>query len=195
MVTLKTWSFMLAYKLKRLSQSCLDLVFAQVSNGGDLTQLFFSNQDLGYTVSRAILSDAIALTRGDRFYTHDFTPYNLTAWGYADCQRDPKAFGFGSTMGKLLLRTLPEHYSENSVYTFFPFMTPDAMQTNLTKLGVLDQYDLNKPSLQQGSVSFSDYNDVVKILKSPADFDIPYRDHASRVIKGSGYVWRCFVLK
>ncbi|KAJ2921961.1 hypothetical protein H1R20_g15135, partial [Candolleomyces eurysporus] len=32
----------------------------------------------GYTISHAILSDAIALTRGDRFFTHDFTPFNLT---------------------------------------------------------------------------------------------------------------------
>jgi linoleate 10R-lipoxygenase len=27
--------------------------------------------------------DAIALTRGDRFFTTDFTPYNLTSWGFA----------------------------------------------------------------------------------------------------------------
>lgn len=27
----------------------------------------------GYTISRAILADAVALTRGDRFYTVDFT--------------------------------------------------------------------------------------------------------------------------
>lgn len=27
----------------------------------------------GYTISRAILADAISLTRGDRFYTTDFT--------------------------------------------------------------------------------------------------------------------------
>ncbi|KXN87397.1 Psi-producing oxygenase A [Leucoagaricus sp. SymC.cos] len=119
----------------------------------------------GYTVSRAILSDAIALTRGDRYFTHDFTPYNLTAWGFADCQRDPNAFGFGSKMGKLFLRTLPNHYSENSVYTFFPFMTPQAMQTNLTKLGVLNQYDINKPQLQSQTVAFTDYNDVAQILK------------------------------
>ncbi|CAG8702365.1 1164_t:CDS:10, partial [Acaulospora colombiana] len=43
----------------------------------------------GYTVSRAILADAIALTRGDRFYTHDFTPSIYTSWGFKDCQRNP----------------------------------------------------------------------------------------------------------
>ncbi len=30
-----------------------------------------------------IYLDAIALTRGDRFFTTDFTPYNLTSWGFA----------------------------------------------------------------------------------------------------------------
>ncbi|EKM81762.1 hypothetical protein AGABI1DRAFT_90139 [Agaricus bisporus var. burnettii JB137-S8] len=141
----------------------------------------------GYTISRAILSDAIALTRGDRFFTHDFTPYNLTAWGFADCQRDPGAFGFGSTMGRLLLRTLPDHYSENSVYTFFPFMTPKSMHTNLENIGVLKQYDLDRPSVRPSSVTFSDYKDVAHILESTADFDIVYKEHASRVIKGSGF--------
>ncbi|EEB97369.1 hypothetical protein MPER_03325, partial [Moniliophthora perniciosa FA553] len=39
----------------------------------------------GYTTTRAVLSDAIALIRGDRFYTTAFTPANLTTWGYQDC--------------------------------------------------------------------------------------------------------------
>ena len=31
----------------------------------------------GYTISRAILADAVALTRGDRFLTTDFTRQSL----------------------------------------------------------------------------------------------------------------------
>ncbi|TRM65543.1 heme peroxidase [Schizophyllum amplum] len=81
----------------------------------------------GYTISRAILSDAVALTRGDRFFTHDFTPFNLTAWGFADCQRDDDAHGFGSVLARLFLRTLPGQFTEDSVYGFFPLMTPQAM--------------------------------------------------------------------
>lgn len=37
-----------------------------------------------YTISRAILSDAVALVRGDRFYTIDYTPKNLTNWGFTE---------------------------------------------------------------------------------------------------------------
>ncbi|KAF8669729.1 heme peroxidase [Rhizoctonia solani] len=50
----------------------------------------------GYTITRAILSDAIALVRGDRFFTTDFTPSRLTNWGWADVQRNPKNPSFGA---------------------------------------------------------------------------------------------------
>ncbi|KAK0469345.1 linoleate diol synthase [Desarmillaria tabescens] len=109
----------------------------------------------GYTISRAILSDAIALTRGDRFFTRDFTPANLTAWGFADCQRDPNAFGFGGALGKLFLRTLPCEFGEdgNNVYAFFPLMTPQSMKVHLTKMGLEDQYGLKRPVKKEATAS------------------------------------------
>lgn len=36
---------------------------------------------VNYTTSKAILSDAVSLIRGDRFYTIDYTPKNITNWG------------------------------------------------------------------------------------------------------------------
>jgi hypothetical protein len=36
---------------------------------------------LGFTTSFAILSDAVALVRGDRFYTTDYNPSTLTSFG------------------------------------------------------------------------------------------------------------------
>lgn len=36
---------------------------------------------VNFTTSYAILSDAVALVRGDRFYTVDYIPKNLTNWG------------------------------------------------------------------------------------------------------------------
>jgi hypothetical protein len=147
----------------------------------------FAHQLQGYTVSRAILSDAIALTRGDRYFTHDFTPFNLTAWGFADCQRDPNAFGFGSTLGRLLLRTLPNDYTENSVYTFFPLMTPESMKTNLTKLNLLDKYDLSRPQTRTPLRIVSDHSEVVKLLNDKESTSKPYAARVARVIKGKGY--------
>lgn len=141
----------------------------------------------GFTISRAILSDAIALTRGDRFFTQDYTPFNLTAWGFADCQRDPNAFGFGSTLGRLLLRTLPDHYTENSIYTFFPLMTPDAMKPHLKKLNVIDQYDLSRPVAKTVIKTVNAYPQVAAILKDSDTFSSPYAARAARVIQGKGF--------
>lgn len=143
---------------------------------------------VGYTISRAILSDAIALTRGDRFFTQDYSPHNLTAWGFADCQRDPNAFGFGSTLGRLFLRNLPNNFTENSVYTFFPLMTPDAMKTHLSKLKLIDQYDFTRPKDQSGVKEVNDYAQVTEILSNPAAFVSSYAEQAARVINGKGYV-------
>lgn len=135
----------------------------------------------GYTISRAILSDAIALTRGDRFFTRDFTPANLTSWGFTDCQRDPNAFGFGSTLGKLFLRTLPREFGENgnSVYAFFPLMTPDSMKVHLTKMGLVEKYDLARPVKKApGTLT------IANAVGSPK-----YVDRATKILdlKGKGF--------
>lgn len=65
----------------------------------------------GYTMMKAVLSDAIALVRGDRFYTSSFSPSTLTAWGYQDTKRDPNNGGLGGAFPKLLTRHLPRHYA------------------------------------------------------------------------------------
>jgi len=140
----------------------------------------------GYTISRAILSDAIALTRGDRFFTHDFTPFNLTAWGFQDCQRDAGAFGFGSTLGRLFLRTMPHDFNENSVYTFFPLMLPKVMKGHLKRLNNT-QYDLARPVRRAETTIVRDYASVAAILKEPLAFRAPYAEKARKVIKGKGF--------
>ena len=142
---------------------------------------------LAYTVSRAILSDAIALTRGDRLFTADYTSYNLTAWGFADCQRDPNAPGYGSTIGRLLVRALPNHYSADSAYTWFPLMTPDFMQGVLTKLGDIDLYSLKRPEAAKQVPSVSEYKEAKQVLEGEA-FGPLWSGRAEKVIKGKGYV-------
>jgi linoleate 10R-lipoxygenase len=75
------------------------------------------------TITYAILSDAVALVRGDRFLTTEFNPYNLTQWGYDEVQPD-NSWSFGNILGdKLLNRHLGEEHmsrdmrgSENGKY-------------------------------------------------------------------------------
>ena len=142
---------------------------------------------LAYTVSRAILADAIALTRGDRFYTADYTPFNMTAWGFADCQRDPNAPGYGSTLGRLFLRTLPKHFSHNSTYTWFPLMTPQAMKPILTKLGDIQLYDMKRPGVTSDIITVSGYTESLRILNNSERFTRPKLTKQANIVPGPGF--------
>jgi linoleate 10R-lipoxygenase len=68
-----------------------------------------------YTISRAVLSDAVALVRGDRHYTVDYNPKQLTNWGYSEVQYD-LSINQGCVFYKLLLRALPNHFKADSIY-------------------------------------------------------------------------------
>ena len=113
----------------------------------------------GYTISRAILADAVCLTRGDRFLTTDFTrefsylveehdtypafhiAFNLTAWGWQDCQYDKEDGSYGGLLTKLIFRTLPDHYPTGSVLAHFPFNIPENMLNALKKnCGSIQKY-------------------------------------------------------
>ncbi|KAJ1300376.1 hypothetical protein OPQ81_005195 [Rhizoctonia solani] len=100
----------------------------------------------GYTITRAILSDAISLIRGDRYFTTDFTPGNLTTWGIQDVERDQNNPAFGAYLPKLLRRALPRYFPDKSVYTWFPFFIPSETRKNLEKLGLADQYEFDRPT-------------------------------------------------
>ncbi|KAH9940835.1 heme peroxidase [Epithele typhae] len=139
-----------------------------------------------YTVSRAILADAIALTRGDRFFTSEFTPYNLTAWGFADCQRDPEGPGNGSMLGRLILRTLPAEYTDNSTYAWFPLMTPDKMKEVLGNLN-WTQYDLKRPVTTHEVPTLSMYADAKTILADEVNFGTGFPERVKDLVSGSGF--------
>ncbi|EJD44726.1 putative linoleate diol synthase [Auricularia subglabra TFB-10046 SS5] len=142
----------------------------------------------GYTMSRAILGDAIALTRGDRFFTTDFTPWNLTPWGYADCARDPSNAGFGSQLGRLLLRTLPNNFTHDSTYTWFPLMTPKAMKGILTNLELADKYDFSRPAAKPAVVSVEKYDAVQRVMANEDfAFASPYGKAARKLVSGPGF--------
>ncbi|KAH9007629.1 linoleate diol synthase, partial [Lactarius hengduanensis] len=128
----------------------------------------------GYTISRAILSDAVALTRGDRHFTADFTPV---------IRKGP---GNGSMLGRLILRGLPDEFSQNSIYTWFPLQTPESMKVFLGKLGTSDRYDFNRTPDPSPVAIAREYNDVQQVLGS-AQFRHPYGDRGARIVSGEGF--------
>lgn len=87
-----------------------------------------------FTISRAILSDAVTLVRGDRFYTIDYNPKNLTNWGYSEVQYD-LAVQQGCVFYKLCLRAFPHHFKANSIYAHMPMTIPDENRKIMKDLG------------------------------------------------------------
>ncbi|KAF4571708.1 hypothetical protein EYR40_008225 [Pleurotus pulmonarius] len=128
----------------------------------------------GYTTMRAVLGDAIALVRGDRFYTTDFTPFNLTTWGYHDCQRHLDNGGGGGLMAKLMMRHLPRHFPWNSTYSLWPFFTPDHMQQSLTRQGIAQKYTFDRPITQPVPVVLKTFAAIKGVWNDPSRFKIIY---------------------
>ena len=130
-------------------------------------------------ITRAILSDAIALARGDRFFNQDLMLYNLIPWGFVDCQRDLNGWG---SLGRLFLRTLPSQYDGGVCVHMFPLVHPSAMETNPTKLGKLSDYSLDRPKAAGGEATVANYVEAREILQDIAS------NYAQRpVIKSKGY--------
>ncbi|KAK7219323.1 hypothetical protein V2G26_007326 [Clonostachys chloroleuca] len=101
----------------------------------------------GFTMVRAVFSDAVASIRGDRFYTLDWTPATMTNWGFdvikADKPQDKLARG--GKMHHLLDIAFPGFYKDNSVWKLFPFTTPDEIKRIFEKQGVAGKYDFSSP--------------------------------------------------
>ncbi|KAF8154674.1 heme peroxidase [Crassisporium funariophilum] len=130
----------------------------------------------GYTISRAILADAVCLTRGDRFMTTEFTPFNLTAWGYQDCQYDSQDGSYGGMLTKLLFRTLPDHYPRGSAYAHFPFLDPVYMEDHLKTQnpGLAEKYTWKRPRALASTIPLDSFTDVTQVLTEPQNFMSAY---------------------
>lgn len=133
-------------------------------------------------MSRAILADAVALVRGDRHLTYDFTPFNLTSWGYTECNRNTENAAWGGILGRIISRGLPNHYNDSSVYTHFPLMTPKSMEAVLTKLGTVRQYSLEPPTPTRPTLSVTGPNEIQTALGTPfAGLKTTYRQNIADI--------------
>lgn len=97
-----------------------------------------------YTTSRAVLSDAVALVRGDRFYTNSYHPKALTNWGFQE-QNFDTSIDNGCVFYKLFLRAFPGSFDPNSVYVHYPLTIPTEMKTVLQDLNKAQKYNFDRP--------------------------------------------------
>ncbi|KAH9481020.1 Psi-producing oxygenase A [Psilocybe cubensis] len=130
----------------------------------------------GYTLTRAVLGDALVLIRGDRFFTTDFTPNNLTTWGFHDCQRNMNNGGHGSEISKLMLRHLPRHYSWNASHSLYPFFTPAHMNKSLTRQELQQKYTFDRPQVLSCTKVLSTLTGIRNFFEEPTKFKAIYND-------------------
>ncbi|KAK6536698.1 hypothetical protein TWF281_000918 [Arthrobotrys megalospora] len=136
----------------------------------------------GYTISTAILSDAVALVRGDRFYTVDYTTGNLTNWGYNEVGSDPE-IAYGGVAYKLFHRAFPGWFPPNSAYAMFPFTVPEENRQIYKGFGKDYKYNFDRPTnpfehtletrtvaLLQAQPKFKDSSVIFKLITDCPEF-------------------------
>lgn len=138
-----------------------------------------------YTISRAVLSDAVALIRGDRFYTVDYTPNNLTNWGFHEVSSDVTV-DHGHVFYKLFLRAFPNHFQPNSVYAHYPMVTPEENHIILSKLGQVDKYDFHRPAPIERPTPITSYAACKSTLENQQNFKVTWGKAIKFLMHNSG---------
>ena len=138
-----------------------------------------------YTISRAVLSDAVALIRGDRFYTVDYTPNNLTNWGFQEVSSD-LTVDHGHVFYKLFLRAFPKHFQPNSIYAHYPMVIPEENHVILSKLEQVDKYDFSRPAPIQSPTPITSYAACKSILDNQQDFKTTWGKAIKFLMHNSG---------
>ena len=110
--------------------------------------------------------------------------FNLTSWGYQDCQYDPQDGSYGGLLTKLLFRTLPDYYPTRSAYAHFPFLDPLYMKDNLEKKNpaLASKYIWTRPRPHLPTIPIDTFEGVRQILTEP-DFASAYDDHLFTAVK------------
>lgn len=137
-----------------------------------------------FTISRAILSDAVTLVRGDRFYTVDYHAKNLTNWGYNEAQYDLNVEQ-GCVLYKLFLRAFPSHFKFNSIYAHQPMTIPSENRKIMKDLGREQDYSYERPERIAPRVNIVSYNASKYVLDHGKEFNVNFGD-GFEVLMGKG---------
>ncbi|KAL1964166.1 hypothetical protein VTN77DRAFT_7254 [Rasamsonia byssochlamydoides] len=137
-----------------------------------------------YTISRAVLSDAVALVRGDRFYTTDYNPKNLTNWGFCESNYD-LSINQGCVFYKLALRAFPNHFKPNSIYAHYPMTIPSENKVIMKNLGRESHYSWDRPAFIPPRVNLTSYEAAKRILEDPKNFRVTWGE-ATGFLFGKG---------
>lgn len=126
-----------------------------------------------FTTSRAVLSDAVALVRGDKFYTTSYHAKSLTNWGFKEQMFDT-TIDNGCVMYKLFLRAFPNSFETNSVYVHYPMTVPSEMKKVLTDLGKADKYSFDRPGKIPPLQMVFSYNAAKQVTEDDETFGVTW---------------------
>ncbi|PWY90211.1 peroxidase [Aspergillus heteromorphus CBS 117.55] len=122
-----------------------------------------------YTISRAVLSDAVALVRGDRHYTIDYNPRNLTNWGYNEVRYDLNT-NQGCVFYKLATRAFPQWFKSDSIYAHYPMTIPSENKVIMKNLGRESDYSYDRPTYTEPTANLLSYPNVKLALDNHKEF-------------------------
>jgi linoleate 8R-lipoxygenase / 9,12-octadecadienoate 8-hydroperoxide 8R-isomerase len=128
-----------------------------------------------YTISRGILSDAVALVRGDRFATDEWTPKNVTSWAFAEVSPDTSV-DQGHVLYKLVFRAFPNHFKQNSIYAHFPLVIPSENKKIFSGLGTSGDYSWDEPIRVNQPQFISSHAACKAILRDQQSFKVTWGD-------------------
>ncbi|KAI0018620.1 linoleate diol synthase [Xylariomycetidae sp. FL0641] len=126
-----------------------------------------------YTISRVILSDAVCLTRGDRFYTTDYNPRHLTNWGYTEVAYDLQ-INQGCVFYKLFLRAFPGHFRPDSVYAHYPMCIPSETKQILTNLSRAADFSFARPAPLPPRAAIATHGGAAYVLDNPGKYQATF---------------------
>jgi cytochrome P450 len=138
-----------------------------------------------YTISRVVLSDAVALVRGDRYYTIDYHPRNLTNWGYKEVDYDLN-INHGCVFYKLFLRAFPQHFKGNSVYAHYPMVIPTENHKILTDLKRVDRFDFGRPAPTATRINIVGYKAAKYILEDQTKYRVCWEEGLKHLMGEGG---------
>ncbi|KAH6966960.1 heme peroxidase [Fusarium venenatum] len=138
-----------------------------------------------YTISRVVLSDAVALVRGDRYYTIDYHPRNLTNWGFKEVDYDLK-INHGCVFYKLFLRAFPQHFKGNSVYAHYPMVIPSENKKILTDLKRADRFDFGRPAPTATRINIVGYKAAKYILEDQVKYRVCWEEGLKHLMGEGG---------
>lgn len=137
-----------------------------------------------FTISRAILSDAVSLVRSDRFYTTDYTPKNLTNWGFNAVNYD-LTVDQGCVFYKLLLRAFPHNFKPDSIYVHYPMVIPSENRVIMKDLGRLGEYNWETPEPLPQPIMINSYAACKLIMGNKIDFRVTWGEAIEHIMHDS----------